>query len=132
MTLHFDFQALPSEAQEAYWKFQEDRGFSRFAIDLQRLLLNHKIDSFLHQCPAFLLAVAELFDEKHPQLGLRELCEGMTGPAFQTNSLVNITKSKDLPVMMNLHWRPALVTLAPGICREMTNQMLTIPKGVGL
>ncbi|KAI8683684.1 hypothetical protein NCS57_00033100 [Fusarium keratoplasticum] len=75
LTLHFDFQALPSEAQEAYWKFQEDRGFSRFAIDLQRLLLNHKIDSFLHQCPAFLLAVAELFDEKHPQLGLRELCE---------------------------------------------------------
>ncbi|KAI8686904.1 hypothetical protein NCS56_00262400 [Fusarium sp. Ph1] len=26
----------------------------------------------------FLLAVAELFDEKHPQLGLRELCEGLT------------------------------------------------------
>ncbi|KAJ4186093.1 hypothetical protein NW755_007945 [Fusarium falciforme] len=75
--------ALPSEAQEAYWKFQEDRSFSRFAIDLQRLLLDHKIDNFLHQCPAFLLAVAELFDEKHPQLGLRELCEGMTGPALQ-------------------------------------------------
>lgn len=83
MTLHFDFQALPSEAQEVYWKFQENRGFSRFAIDLQRLLLDHKIDNFLHQCPAFLLAVAELFDEKHPQLGLRELCEGMTGPALQ-------------------------------------------------
>lgn len=75
MTFHFDFQALPTEAQEAYWKFQEDRGFSRFAIDLQRILLDHKIDDFLHQCPAFLLAVTELFDEKHPQLGLRALCE---------------------------------------------------------
>ncbi|KAI8724651.1 hypothetical protein NCS52_00034700 [Fusarium sp. LHS14.1] len=72
---HFDFQSLPSEAQEAYWKFQEDRGFSRFAIDLQRILLDHKIDNFLQQCPAFLLAVAELFGEKHPQLRLRELCE---------------------------------------------------------
>ncbi|RMJ06471.1 hypothetical protein CDV36_013929 [Fusarium kuroshium] len=77
LTFHFDFQALPTEAQEAYWKFQEDRGFSRFAIDLQRILLDHKIDDFLHQCPAFLLAVTELFDEKHPQLGLRGLCEGL-------------------------------------------------------
>ncbi|KAM0430512.1 hypothetical protein ACHAPT_005861 [Fusarium lateritium] len=75
LIFHFDFQALPNEAQEAYWRFREDRGFTRFAVDLQHMLLNHTLDEFLHQCAAFLLAAAELFGEKHPQLGLRELCQ---------------------------------------------------------
>ncbi|UPK98026.1 hypothetical protein LCI18_008961 [Fusarium solani-melongenae] len=112
LTLHFDFQALPSEAQEAYWKFQEDRGFSRFAIDLQCLLLDHKIDNFLHQCPAFLLAVAELFDEKHPQLGLRELCEEHRSSA-QLSRTITLTSHTRQPRIMG-PWNHGSLRLMAG------------------
>ncbi|KAJ4261520.1 hypothetical protein NW762_006947 [Fusarium torreyae] len=79
MTFRLEFKSLPSEAQQAYSRFQENKSYPEFAAELKRLLLRRKLYTFMGESTAFLQAVTDLFDSRYPYLGLRELLDEKEG-----------------------------------------------------
>ena len=77
MTFRLEFKSLPSEAQQAYSRFQENKSYPEFAAELKRLVLRSKLYTFMGESTAFLQAVTDLFDSRYPYLGLRERLDGM-------------------------------------------------------
>ncbi|KAM5342999.1 hypothetical protein ACJ41O_013965 [Fusarium nematophilum] len=75
LALHFGFESLPADAQQAYLRFKQDNSFGQLATDLSLLLNSNALDDFLNASPAFLHAAAELFGPRYPHLRLQELCE---------------------------------------------------------
>ncbi|UZP34027.1 hypothetical protein NXS19_001843 [Fusarium pseudograminearum] len=73
------FEDLPSEARQAYIRFQQNQDFREFGATLNHLLVEERLDGLMRQSPAFLEAAVELVGSRHPQLGLKERLDELEG-----------------------------------------------------
>ncbi|KAF4973746.1 hypothetical protein FSARC_54 [Fusarium sarcochroum] len=98
MSFRYEFDSLPSEAQQAYSRFQQNKSYPEFAAELKRLLLHGHLYTFMRESTAFLHAATDLFDSRYPHLGLRELLDEKEGRrknnVFQRHSSGRPSKSR--------------------------------------
>ncbi|QPC75985.1 hypothetical protein HYE68_006737 [Fusarium pseudograminearum] len=80
------FEDLPSEARQAYIRFQQNQDFREFGATLNHLLVEERLDGLMRQSPAFLEAAVELVGSRHPQLGLKERLDELEGRKRQGSS----------------------------------------------
>ncbi|CEI65290.1 hypothetical protein FVEN_g6282 [Fusarium venenatum] len=72
MSFSLGFEDLPSEAQQAYIRFQQNQDFREFGAALRHLLLEERLDELMRESPDFLHAAAELVGNRYPHLNLQE------------------------------------------------------------
>lgn len=82
------FEDLPSEARQAYIRFQQNQDFREFGATLNHLLVEERLDGLMRQSPDFLKAAVELVGSRHPQLGLKERLDGMLIPICRSHVLI--------------------------------------------
>ncbi|RGP72111.1 hypothetical protein FSPOR_2956 [Fusarium sporotrichioides] len=79
MSFSLGFEDLPSEAQQAYIRFQQNRDFREFGAALRHLLVEERLDELMRESPALLHAAAELIGSRYPHLNLKGRLDELEG-----------------------------------------------------